>query len=98
MGEILYKYRDYKSQYKNNYITLNEVHYTFPRLLNDPFDIHPYVLPLTNEEKQKVMNRTVGKFYSKSEISNEINNFTHRDLYLAVMKILIYIQNYGNKS
>lgn len=88
MGQILYKYRDYKSLYRDDYITLNEVHYTFPRLLNDPFDIHPYVLPLTNEEKQKVMEITVGKDYSKSEISNEINNFTHRDLYLAVQSVM----------
>ena len=88
MGQILYKYRDYKSLYRDDYITRNEVHYTFPRLLNDPFDIHPYVLPLTQEEKLKLAEITVGHLFSETQIINELENFSHHDLYLAVQTIL----------
>lgn len=88
MGQILYKYRDYKSPYRDDYITLNEVHYTFPRLLNDPFDIHPYVRPLTKEEKQELMKTTVGYLFSETQIVSALDNFSHRDLYLAVQSIL----------
>lgn len=88
MGQILYKYRDYRSPYRDDYITLNEVHYTFPRLLNDPFDIHPYVRPLTKEEKQELMKTTVGHLFSETQIVSALDNFSHRDLYLAVQSIL----------
>ena len=88
MGEILYKYRDYKSPYRDDYITLNEVHYSFPRLLNDPFDIHPYVLPLTKEEKQKLMETSVGHLFSETQIVNAVDFLTHRDIYLAVQSVM----------
>ncbi len=88
MGQILYKYRDYKSPYRDDYITRNEVHYTFPRLLNDPFDIHPYVLPLTQEEKQKLLEITTGNSCSKAQIEDAIGSLLHRDIYLAVQYIL----------
>ena len=82
MGQILYKYRDYRSPYRDDYITLNEVHYTFPRLLNDPFDIHPYVRPLTKEEKQELMKTTVGHLsqtyvFSLSKTYKSIQMWAH---------------------
>jgi hypothetical protein len=91
MGQILYKYRDYKSQYRDDYITLNEVHYTFPRLLNDPFDIHPYVLPMTKEEKQKLAELTDENNFSKTEIVNALDIIPYHDLYFAVQSVLSQI-------
>lgn len=92
MGRILYKYRDYKSLYRDDYFTLREVHFSSPRQMNDPFDIHPYVKHLSDEDKQQLIKTCgIGKFFSSDEIGKGIRNLSGADLYYSVQEVLSHV-------
>ncbi len=88
LPKILYKYRSLKSEFTEDIITNNIIHYSSPVHLNDPHDVYPYVKPLTEDEKQQLF-QSYG--FSEEDIKKGLPNLHQHTLHQMVQATLAQI-------
>lgn len=81
LPKILYKYRSLRSEFTEDIITDNIIHYSSPVHLNDPHDLFPYVKPLSEDEKRHLF---LSCGIPDEYIKNGLPNLNQQDLHRVV--------------